>query len=126
MEKILAYVVTVLVGVMIWYLKYQTKRQAQREDKNDEERTKRQEKRDAEQKEERDYYRTLITNEQKENVDLNIQGIAMQKEMMKDFKGHNIQSRKAWKKIIESLTGLSNWVNGNNPKGKDDKNGQKK
>ncbi len=116
-------VMLILVVGLVWYL---IKRQSKREDKHDEERTKRQDKRDRDQKEERDYYRTLITNDQKKNVDLNIQGITMQKEMMKDFKGHNIQSRKAWKKIIESLTGVSNRLNGNNPKGKDDKNEKKK
>ena len=125
MEKILAYVVTVLVGVMIWYLKYQTKRQAQREDKNDEERTERQTKRDSEQKEERDYYRTLITNEQKENVDLNIQGIALQKEMMKGAKDHDDHSRKAWNKTNKSLTAICDRINGNNLEKKVKTNGRK-
>lgn len=44
MEKIIAYVVTVLIGVMIWYLKSQTNRQNEREDKRDERDIKREEK----------------------------------------------------------------------------------
>ena len=77
---------TILISVMVWYLKYQTKRQANREDKQDEERAKRQEKRDKDQKEERDYYRNLITNDMEalhkdsaKNADLNNQSIVLLK-----------------------------------------------
>jgi len=35
MEKIIAWVVTALIGVLIWYLKCQTNRQNEREDKRD-------------------------------------------------------------------------------------------
>jgi len=44
MEKIIAWMVTVLVGALIWYLKSQTKRQNEREDKREERDTKREEK----------------------------------------------------------------------------------
>ena len=79
---------SILVGLMVWYLKYQTKRQAKREDKQDEERAKREEKRDKDQKEERDYYRNLITNDMEElhkndtkNTNLNTQSIALLKDI---------------------------------------------
>jgi len=88
MIGIIAAAMTALVSVMVWYLKYQTKRQAEREDKQDEERTKRQEKRDKDQKEERDYYRNLITNDMEElhkddtkNTNLNTQSIALLKDI---------------------------------------------
>jgi len=88
MIGIIAAAMTALVSVMVWYLKYQTKRQAEREDKQDEERTKRQEKRDKDQKEERDYYRNLITNDMEElhkddtkNTNLNTQSITLLKDI---------------------------------------------
>ncbi len=68
---------TVLVGLMVWYLKYQTKRQAKREDKHD-----------KIQEEERLFYRTLVTNDIKElhkdnvkNADLNNKGIVLIKDV---------------------------------------------
>jgi len=74
----------VFVLLMAWYLRYQTQRQAKREDKQDEERAKRQEKRDEEQKEEREFYRNLVTNDLKslhndsmENAKLNTQSIVL-------------------------------------------------
>jgi len=88
MIRIVAGSVTALIGVMVWYLKYQTKRQANREDKQDEERAERQEKRDKDQKEERDYYRNLITNDMEalhkdsvKNADLNNQSIVLLKDI---------------------------------------------
>ena len=69
----------ILVGAMVWYLKYQTKRQATREDNQD-----------VERKEERVFYRDLITNDLKElhkdnskNADLNNQSLVLQKDMIK-------------------------------------------
>jgi len=66
---------SILVSSMVWYLKYQTKRQAKREDTQD-----------AERKEERLFNRSIITNELKElhkdnakNIDLNSQSIALLK-----------------------------------------------
>jgi len=65
----------VFVLVMAWYLKYQTKRQAIREDTQD-----------AERKDERLFYRNLITNDLKDlhkddtrNIDLNSQSITLLK-----------------------------------------------
>jgi len=85
---IIAAAMTALIGVMIWYLKYTTRRQAKREDKQDEERTKRQEKRDKEQKEERDHYRNLINNDMDEmhkndakNIVLHNQSLALLKDI---------------------------------------------
>ena len=93
---------TILVSVMVWYFKYQTKRQAIREDKQDEERATRQEKRDEEQKEERDYYRNLITHDMEKfheadtkNIDLNNQSLVLQKDMIK--------SQAELAKLIESV-----------------------
>lgn len=86
MEKIIAWVVTALIGVLIWYLKYQTKRQAEREDKHDAIQAKREEKHDKIQAEERIFYRNLVTNDLKElhqdnikNAELNKESIILQK-----------------------------------------------
>ena len=75
MIGIIAAALTALISVMVWYLKYQTKRQAKREDKHD-----------AIQREERLFYRDLVTNDLKElhqdsvrNADLNKKSIALQK-----------------------------------------------
>ena len=51
MTGIIAAAMTALVSVMIWYLKYQTKRQAEREDKHD-----------KIQEEDRTFNRNLVTN----------------------------------------------------------------
>lgn len=115
MDGITAVTVTAIIGVLIWYLKYTTKRQAIREDKQDLERTARQKKRDEEQKEERDYYRGILTNEMGENKKLNVQGIALQKEMVKDFKDHNGHAERFSQKVIETLGTICNKMNGNNP-----------
>jgi len=83
MIKIVAGSVTALVGVMVWYLKYQTKRQAEREDKHD-----------AIQAEERIFYRKLVTNDLKElhqdsikNAELNRKSITLQKSIAKKTVG---------------------------------------
>lgn len=100
---------TILVGLMVWYLKYQTKRQAKREDKQDEERTKREEKRDKEQKEERDYYRNLLTNDMEKlhqfsvkNADLNNKSVALLKDVSKNQKEIGENQNKLCK-LIESV-----------------------
>jgi len=75
MIGIIAAAMTALISVMVWYLKYQTKRQAEREDKHDEI-----------QREERLFYRSLVKNDLKElhqdnikNADLNKKSITLQK-----------------------------------------------
>ena len=85
---------SILVSSMIWYLKYQTKRQAVREDKLDIERANREEKRDKERKEEMLFIRTLVTNDMKElhkdslkNADLNNQSLILQKDILKSQTG---------------------------------------
>ena len=97
---------TTLVGVMVWYLKYQTKQQSKREDKHD-----------AIQREERLFNRKIITNELKglhksniKNAELNVQGIALQKEMIKDFKSHNGHSKEFSKKMVETLDLICNKI----------------
>ena len=120
---IITAVMLILVVGLVWYL---IKRQTKREDKHDEERTKIQEKHDKDQKEERDYYRGLITNDQKKNVDLNVQGIVLQKEMMKEMKSHDNYSREAWKNLNGSLAAVCDRLNGNNFKKKVRKIDEKK
>ena len=92
-------VVGVFAIMMAWYLWHQTRRQSKREDKHD-----------AIQKEERIFYRNLVTNDMKElhqdslkNTELNIKGIALQREMIKDFKSHNGHSKEFSKKMVETL-----------------------
>jgi len=75
---IITAVLLVLVVGLVWYF---VKRQTKREDKHDEERTKRQDKRDKDQQEERDYYRGLIKNDLHKNVDLNNQSIVLLKDI---------------------------------------------
>lgn len=77
---------TILVSSMVWYLKYQTKRQAKREDTQDVERAEREAKRDEERKEEMLFVRSLLTNDLKDlhkdnsrNIDLNNQSIGLLK-----------------------------------------------
>lgn len=81
---------TILVSSMVWYLKYQTKRQAKREDTQDVERIKREAKRDEERKEEMLFVRNLITNDMKElhqdntkNAELNKKSLILQKDILK-------------------------------------------
>lgn len=103
---------SILIGLMVWYFKHTTKRQATREDKQDEERIERQDERDKEQKEERDYYRNIISGELQKNVDLNVKGIALQKEMMKNFNDHDGHSVKYSKKVVETLGLICDKMNG--------------
>lgn len=114
---------TTLVGLMVWYLKYQTKAQSKREEQSDKERTKRQDKRDEEQKEERDYYRGLIKNDLQKNAVLNSRSLSLQKEIVKDLESHNGHTEKFSEKIIKTLalqtdaiTIVCNKLNGGSPK----------
>ncbi len=118
---IITAVMLILVVGLVWYL---IKRQTKREDKHYEERTKRQEKHDKEQKDERDYYRNIISGELRKNVDLNVKGITLQTEMMKEIKEHDGQSREAWTKLNGSLGAICERLNGSLKDNK--KNGQKK
>ena len=103
---------SILVGLLVWYFKHQTKRQATREDKQDIERNKREEKRDKEQKEERDYYRNVISGDLRKNADLNAKGIVLQKRMMTDFKKHNGHSERFSSKVVETLNLMCDKMNG--------------
>ena len=95
---------SILVGMMVWYFKHQTKQNTKREEKSDEERLKREEKHDNDQKEERDYYRDLIKNDLQKNAILNTKGLKLQRGMMKDLKDHNGHSEKFSEKVIETLS----------------------
>ena len=95
---------TVFVGVMVWYLKYQTRQQSKREELSDKERAKREEKRDADQKEERDYYRKVIDGGMSKNAVLNAKSISLQEGMIKDLQSHNGHSEKFSEKVIKTLS----------------------
>ena len=95
MNLITTGIVSAIIGVLIWYLKYQTKRQADREDKHD-----------AAQKEEREYNRGIIKVElntlHKDSVksaELTRKGLALQKSMAG--------------KTITALNELCKKINGN-------------
>ena len=109
MIKIVAGSVTVLVGAMVWYLKYQTKRQAEREDKHDATQAKREDKHDKIQAEDRLFNRNLITNYLEElhrdsvkNSELNRKSITLQRSIAK--------------KTIGALNIICDRLNGNDPK----------
>ena len=111
-------IMLILVVGLVWYL---IKRQTTREDKHDAERTKMQEKYDERQEEDRLYHRNLITNHLEhinetslKNAELNIQGIALQKEIMKDSKERNDLDKVFRAKSIESLGLICNRLNGGN------------
>ena len=106
---------TTLVGLFVWYLKTQTKQQAEREKDAYIERTGRQDKRDKEQKEEREYYRGIIKTELQTNEALNTQGLLLQKEMMKDFKDHNGHSEEFSKKVLGAFDIICDRMNGGSP-----------
>ena len=102
---IITAVMLILVVGLIWYL---IKRQSKREDKHDDI-----------QKEERLFYRNLVTNDMKEihkdntkNAELNTQTIILQKDMAKQLEKHNGNSKKAWEKTIESLGVICDKLNG--------------
>ncbi|MBA7524571.1 hypothetical protein ES705_16712 [subsurface metagenome] len=109
------------VLLMIWYVRFQTKTQAKREEKQDEERIRRETKRDEERKEEMLFNRNLLINDIKsihaislENSKLNGQGMVLQKEMIKDLREHNGYCKEASKKIIESFSAVIDKINGKN------------
>lgn len=103
---------TTLIGLMVWYLKYQTKQQSKREDKHD-----------AIQKEERLFNRNIITNElgklhqdNLKNTELNNQSTRLIKDMNKNLENHNGHSQKAWEKTIDTLSIMCDRLNGGNSK----------
>ncbi|MCK5601190.1 hypothetical protein KAR91_04950 [Candidatus Pacearchaeota archaeon] len=100
---IIAAALTALISALVWYLKYQTKHQAEKENGYDKERIKRQDKIDNDQKEDRDYYRGIVKDELKKNIELNVKGITLQKEIIKDFMIHNGHIINFQKKAVESL-----------------------
>lgn len=100
-------IVGVFAIIMSWYLWYQTRRQAKREDKND-----------KQQNEDRQFYRDLVSNDLKslhdstlENAKLNNQSLVLQKDMIKQFKDHNGHSKEAWNKTIKSLSVICEKLN---------------
>lgn len=102
MIGIIAAAMTALISVMVWYLKYQTKLQAERDKKHDEQQAKREEKHDKIQEEDRKFHRNLITNHltglQKigaENSKLNSQSMVLLKDI------DNSQNKLC--KLIESV-----------------------
>lgn len=102
---IITAVMLILVVGLVWYL---IRRQTKREDKND-----------TIQSEERLFYRDLVTNDMKElhkdnikNAELNTQTIVLQKDMVKQLEKHNGHSKKAWEKTIESLGVICDKLNG--------------
>ena len=102
---IITAIMLILIVGLVWYL---IKRQTKREDKHD-----------SIQKEERVFYRNLVTNDMKElhkdnvkNSELNIQNITLQKDMAKQLEKHNGHSKKAWEKTIESLGVICDKLNG--------------
>lgn len=95
-------VVGVFAIMMAWYLWHQTRSQSKREDKHD-----------AIQKEERIFYRNLVTNDMKglhqdsvKNAELNVQGLTLQKDILKDFREHNGHTREFSEKVIKSLNNV--------------------
>jgi len=114
-------VVGVFAIMFVWYLMHQTKRQAKREDKQDEERAKREDKHDTIQSEERLFYRNLVTNDLKnlhedgiKNSELNAQSIVLQKDLMKELKDCNEHNSNFQEKTIESLNLICDRLNGGN------------
>ena len=102
----------ILVGLMGWYLKYQTKAQSKREEKHD-----------AIQREERLFNRNIITNElgklhqdNLKNTELNNQSTRLIKDMNKNLENHNGHSQKAWEKTIDTLSIMCDRLNGGNSK----------
>lgn len=106
---------SILVGLFVWYLKYQTKQQTEREKRSDEERAKKEDKRDKEQKEEKDYYRGIISGDLRKNADLNNKSIILIKDMNNNLEEHNGHSQKAWEKTIDTLSIMCDKLNGGSP-----------
>lgn len=96
---IITAIMLILVVGLVWYL---IKRQTKREDKHD-----------VIQKEERLFYRNLVTNDMKglhqdsvKNAELNVQGLTLQKDILKDFREHNGHTREFSEKVIKSLNNV--------------------
>lgn len=106
---------SILVGLMVWYLKYTTRQQTERENKSAEERAEREEKRDEDQKEERNYYRDIIKDSLQKNAILNAKSLSLQKQMRKDHKEHNGHTEKFSKKVLETLSLMCGKLNGRSP-----------
>ena len=106
---------SILVGLFVWYLKYQTKQQTEREKRSDVERAKKEEKHDKEQKEEKEYYRGIISGDLRKNADLNNKSIILIKDMNKGLEDHNGHSQKAWEKTIDTLSIMCDKLNGGSP-----------
>ena len=126
-----------IVGVfgimMAWDLWHQTRAQTRREEKHDAERIKKENKRDEERKEEMSFNRNLLINDLKgihaislENSKLNSQSLLVQKELTKEIKEHDENSRKAWDKTNSSLSAICDKLNDKIPTKDNKKNGQKK
>ena len=103
-------VVGVFAILMSWYLWHQTKQQAKREAKTDEQ-----------QNEDRMFHRNLITNDLKslhddstKNTELNSQSVILQKEMIQEFKEHNGHNKVFQEKAIESLGLICDRLNSGN------------
>lgn len=132
MIGIIAAAMTALISVVVWYLKYQTKQQTEREKKHDEQQLKREEKHDKQQDEDRAFHRSLIENDLKsihsislENSKLNSQSLLLQKEMMKEIKEHDGQSRDAWNKLNGSLGAICDKLNNRDSAKVSEKHGRK-
>jgi len=104
---IITAVMLILVVGLVWYL---IKRQTKREDKHD-----------TIQSEERLFYRNLVVNDLKslhedssKNAELNAQSIVLQKDMMKELKDCNEHNSNFQEKTIESLNLICDRLNGEN------------
>ena len=92
----------ILVAVMVWYLKYTTKRQAVREDKHDKERAVRDNNRDEERKGEMLFIRNLVTNDMKDLHKDSIKNAELNKESIVLVKGIGDNQNKLCK-LIETI-----------------------
>jgi len=115
---IITAVMLILVVGLVWYL---IKRQ-----------TKREEKHDKQQDEDRKFHRDLITNHLTglqdigtENSKLNSQSMLLQKDMIEHLEEHNDYCVKASKKIIESFSAICDKLNGKTPIKEKKANGRK-
>lgn len=132
MEKIIAVAMAALIGVMVWFLKYQTRAQTERDKKHDEQQAKREEKHDKQQDEDRKFHRDLITNHLKglqdislENSKLNSQSMVLQEDMIKHMEEHDDYCKETSKKIIESFSAICDKLNGKNLTKDNKDNGRK-
>ncbi|MBA7550918.1 hypothetical protein ES705_43449 [subsurface metagenome] len=115
---------------LVWYL---IKRQSKREEKFDTERAKREVRHDKQQDEDRKFSRDIIINGLEgihkmslKNTELSIQGITLQKEMIKGLRGHNKYTKNTAKKMLESFSAVCDKLNGKTSTEVGKKNGQKR